>query len=123
MNLYELRSRAQLKIPIRYEASVMFAEYEPSTFENFEFRRLWKLDSNHGWREEISKWKWNMNTRRITKITKATPCKCIYQIKTHPNGTVERYKARLIIKRYSQKTGEDLTIHSVLCQKLSQLEL
>jgi hypothetical protein len=31
----------------------------------------------------------------------------VFKKKLRPNGTIERYKARLVIKGYSQKEGED----------------
>jgi len=34
-------------------------------------------------------------------------CKWIYKIKTHFDGTIERYKARLVAKGYSQEYGID----------------
>jgi hypothetical protein len=33
--------------------------------------------------------------------------KWVFKKKIRPNGTIERYKARLVIKAYSQKEGED----------------
>jgi hypothetical protein len=35
-------------------------------------------------------------------------CKWVFNKKLRPDGTIERYKARLVIKGYSQKEGEDL---------------
>jgi hypothetical protein len=32
----------------------------------------------------------------------------VFNKKLRPDGTIERYKARLVIKGYSQKEGEDL---------------
>jgi hypothetical protein len=31
----------------------------------------------------------------------------VFKKKLRPDGTIERYKARLVIKSYSQKEGED----------------
>jgi hypothetical protein len=34
-------------------------------------------------------------------------CKWVFKKKLRPDGTIERYKARLVVKGYSQKEGED----------------
>ena len=34
-------------------------------------------------------------------------CKWVYKIKTHSNGSVERYNTRLVAKGYSQENGID----------------
>jgi hypothetical protein len=55
---------------------------------------------------------------------KAVGCKCIFKKKLKPDGTIDKYKARLVAKWFTQKEGEDffdtyspvtrLTIISVL---------
>lgn len=43
----------------------------------------------------------------IPKGRRALPTKWVYKVKTHPDGTIERYKARLVVKGFSQKPGVD----------------
>jgi hypothetical protein len=38
---------------------------------------------------------------------KSIGCKWVFKKKFRPDGTVERYKARLVVKGYTQKEGED----------------
>ena len=41
------------------------------------------------------------------KEIKAIGCKWVYKIKHNSNGTIARYKARLVVKGYAQKYGFD----------------
>jgi hypothetical protein len=34
-------------------------------------------------------------------------CKCVFKKKLRPDGTIDKYKARLVTKGYTQKEGED----------------
>jgi hypothetical protein len=36
----------------------------------------------------------------------------VFKKKLRPDGTIERYKARLVVKGYSQKEGEDYSTHN-----------
>ena len=38
---------------------------------------------------------------------KPISCKWVYKIKTRPDGSVERYKARLVARSFSQQHGLD----------------
>lgn len=43
----------------------------------------------------------------LPKGRKALPCKWVFKLKMNPDGSVERYKARMVIKGYSQIPGVD----------------
>ena len=48
---------------------------------------------------------WDMVTLPLGQFV--VSCKWIYKIKTHFDGSIERYKARLVIKGFTQEYGID----------------
>lgn len=40
---------------------------------------------------------------------KSIGCKRVYMVKYHSHGSIDRYKAQLIVKRYTQKEGINFT--------------
>ena len=54
------------------------------------------LQENHTW-----------DIKNLPKNKRAIPCKWVYKMKTNADGSVERYKARLVIKGCSQRKGYD----------------
>ncbi|KAL2224073.1 UNVERIFIED_CONTAM: putative mitochondrial protein [Sesamum indicum] len=60
-------------------------------------------------KQEISALEKN-KTSRLTELPpnkKTIGCKWLYKVKLNPNGTIERHKAKLVAKGYSQVVGED----------------
>lgn len=48
---------------------------------------------------------WELST--LPKENKAIPCKWVYRVKTNADGSIEKFKARLVIKGFSQRKGID----------------
>ncbi|MDA0625107.1 reverse transcriptase domain-containing protein, partial [Acinetobacter baumannii] len=48
-------------------------------------------------------WDLVSNPRDVKLIS----CKWVYKIKRHPDGSIERYKARLVARSFSQQYGLD----------------
>ncbi|GFV77404.1 retrovirus-related Pol polyprotein from transposon TNT 1-94 [Trichonephila clavipes] len=54
------------------------------------------LSENHTW--ELSD---------LPVGAKAIPCKWVYRLKTNPDGSINKYKARLVARGFSQRQGID----------------
>ena len=48
-------------------------------------------------------------------------CKWIYKIKTHSDGSIERYKARLVAKGFTQEYGIDYKETLTLVTRISSV--
>ncbi len=74
-------------------------------------------DPIHGnrWREAIDKELWNLDTHQtwtyktLPPRRKAIGCKWVFRVKYKPDGSIERYKARLVAQCFSQIHGVDYT--------------
>jgi len=80
-------------------------EIEPVTFQEAQSNPVW----NQAMKEELTALEKN-NTWSIVSVLngkKPVGCKWIYKIKYNSDGTVERYKARLVAKCFTQTYGID----------------
>lgn len=114
-----LRDRSNLKPPTRYKdfvCNVCFnvnPVYDVSLAEPKTFKEAMLSIDSEQWSEamnnEINSLKENETWEMVNlpKGRKAIPCKWIYRIKTNPDGSIDKYKARLVVKGYSQKKGLD----------------
>ena len=78
-------------------------ESEPSNFE--------EVDSIHCWQEAMKAEVEALELNKTWTLVDLPPnvkliaCRWVYKIKRHPDGSVECYKARLIVKGYAQTEG------------------
>lgn len=110
---YNLRDRTHIEIPKALEDYVLAAmnpndEEEPQTFQaamNSKDKTKW-LSAMQSEIESLNEMKtWELVDP--PKNRKPLSCKWVYKIKKNPDGTIERYKARLVVKGFSQKPGID----------------
>jgi hypothetical protein len=81
------------------------ALHEPTTFRQASQDPLWQKAMN----EELDALTKN-NTWDLVELPpgkSVVGCKWVYKIKTHADGSIERYKARLVAKGYTQEYGID----------------
>lgn len=96
---------------VRYEVAGKMSEYrisEPETFEEASSgpdSAKWKAAMD----EEIRSLQENNTWEIVDSPTgsKTIGCKWIYKLKTDANGTIQRYKARLVAQGYTQRYGID----------------
>jgi hypothetical protein len=110
-----LRDRSTLKKPKHFEDYTMIVEEfvnqvteDPATFEDAlrsENSAEWKRAMDR----EITSLKENQ-TWILTDLppgAKAIPCKWIFRLKKNPDGSIDKYKGRLVVKGFSQRHGID----------------
>ena len=112
-----LRDRSTIKIPKRYidyEADLAENEdkkvTEPKTYKEClesPQREEWLKAMNEELRSKNDHSVWTMTN--LPKNQKAIGSRWIYKIKRDPNGEPDKYKARLVVKGYTQREGIDYT--------------
>lgn len=104
-----LRDRSEIQKPSRFDGFVMLAEDdEPATFQeamNSVNSNKWKF----AMQEELDSLAEN-NTWELVDLPedrKAIENRWVYKVKRNAEGKIERFKARLVVKGFSQKSGID----------------
>lgn len=97
-------SRARKSNP-RYANIAIVEAKEPETFEEAIQIPEWKK----AMAEEIAALQQNQTWELVPKPKDANPisCKWVYKIKHNTNGSIERFKARLVARGFSQQYGLD----------------
>lgn len=114
---YSLRNRSAITAPKRYDDFIMAAAEEVENLHKLKepqsFKEAMESPDKLKWQEamqnEITSLKENhtWDLVNLPKRRKALPCRWVYKIKFNPDGSVDRYKARMVIKGYSQIPGVD----------------
>lgn len=109
-----LSDRSTLKKPITYNECTMIAEvllneaFEPETVEDA-LNSTDRVQWSQAMEDEMASLKknqtWELST--LPQGAKALPCKWVFRLKKNPDGSIDRYKARLVVKGYSQRLGVD----------------
>jgi len=109
----QLRDRECIKKPAYFDDYVMIAEgmfnsSDPTNFEealHSDQRTQWIKAMENEIQSLHDNQTWELVDLPVNK--KAIPSKWVYKTKNNPDGTIERYKARLVIKGCAQKKGID----------------
>ena len=110
----QLRDRALIRRPARLQEYITCAEQffnqeaEPETYDEAvqcEQHKYW----SEGMKSEIDSLYENetWTLEQLPAGRNAIPCKWVYKVKHNADGSVNRFKARLVIKGYSQRKGVD----------------
>ncbi|KAE8724129.1 hypothetical protein F3Y22_tig00010869pilonHSYRG00008 [Hibiscus syriacus] len=103
----QLRRSTRIRRPNPKYANAAIIEEatEPETFEEASKSSEWMT----AMKEEIDALQQNQTWDIVPKIKDVKPisCKWVYNIKRRPDGSIERYKARLVARGFSQQYGLD----------------
>ena len=128
LNRRVLRDRSQIKPPKRFSfdqfINEAIADTEPSSYREAiqsTDRDMWikAMDSEINSLRENDTW----DITSLPKNRKALRCKWIYKIKRNPDGSIDKYKARLVAIGYSQKEGIDYNKTFSPVAKLSTIRI
>ena len=109
-----LRTSTRVKRPVEryeewvYNANSTVTKAEPTSLSEALERKdckLWKEAADSEFKSLVENEVWNL--KKLPEGRKAIGCKWIFKRKLKPDGTFERYKARLVAQGYNQVYGED----------------
>ncbi|KAG7551494.1 Reverse transcriptase RNA-dependent DNA polymerase [Arabidopsis thaliana x Arabidopsis arenosa] len=95
----------KLSGPYHFFLTAITKEFEPTTYNEAKKHLVW----TNAMGEEITALE-DTNTWTICSLPAGKHiigCKWVYKVKYHSDGTLERHKARLVAKSYTQKSGLD----------------
>ena len=110
----ELRDRSLLSKPTRYDDYVTTAEAyltemnEPECYDeavNSKDHQHWVMAMNSEMDSLAKNQTWELTD--LPDGAKAIPSKWVFRLKTNPDGSIDKYKARLVVKGFNQRKGVD----------------
>jgi hypothetical protein len=110
----QLRDKAKLQKPSRFNDYVMATEVfntDMNTPESYEEavsctdHEQWLNAMNSEMNSLVKNQTWELTD--LPANAQAIPCKWVYKTKMNPDGSVEKHKARLVVKGFNQRKGID----------------
>eukprot|EP00253_Pinus_taeda_P019494 PITA_19494 len=103
------RSSRQSQVPVKYKYYALMSQImnvvEPSSYDEAKEYEEWRNAMNEEYNSIMKN-----DTRELTELHKnkvPIGCKWLYKSKFNTDGSIDKHKAILVAKRYSQKKGID----------------
>ena len=107
------RDRSKLKKPARYGYEAAAAEATPLPQEPLTLEEALKSPYRDNWKKAMEEELNSMKKHGVWTLTepssdhKPIGCRWVFKLKTNPKGEIDRFRARLVVKGYSQREGID----------------
>ena len=79
----------------------------PSTWQQAMKHAHWRKGMSSEFTSTTDNHTWDLEA--VTQQMNVVGCRWVFTIKYHPDGTIDKYKARIVAKGYHQKQGVDYT--------------